>query len=63
MIKNKKCSDIFIETRLPNLMDTLIELFGEIKGRFYYNSAVAILENELENIDDRGNKAVGKHLS
>lgn len=61
-MKNNNDSDVFKKTRLPNLMDTLIVLFGEIKGRFYYNSAVTVLENELENIDDRGNKAVGKHL-
>lgn len=62
MKKNKKGSDVFKKTRLPNLMDTLIVLFGEIKGRFYYNRAVTILEQELQNIDDRGNKTIGKHL-
>jgi len=60
--KVKKDKDVFKKTRLPNLMDTLIVLFGEIKGRFYYNKAVIILDNELESIEDRGNEVVDKHL-
>lgn len=62
MMKNMKDRDVFKKTRLTNLMDTLIVLFGEIKGRFYYNKAVTILENELQSIEDRGNAVVDKHL-
>lgn len=62
MMKDKKDRDVFKKTRLPNLMDTLIVLFGEIKGRFYYKKAVIILEDELKSVEDRGNAAVDKHL-
>jgi hypothetical protein len=62
MIKNKKNRDVFKKTRLPNLLDTLIVLFGEIKGRFYYNKAVIILECQLKSVDDRGSKTISKHL-
>lgn len=58
----KKETDIFRTTRLPNLQDTLVILFGEIRGRYYFEKAVIILKNELKMIDDRGNKTIGKHL-
>ncbi|MDO9493879.1 L-2-amino-thiazoline-4-carboxylic acid hydrolase [Acetobacterium sp.] len=63
MSKNIKSSVVFKKTRLDNLQETLIILFGEIRGRHYFDKAAFILENELKTMDDRGSKAINKHLS
>jgi hypothetical protein len=62
MMKNKQGRDVFKKTRLSNIQETLVILFGEIRGRHYFGKAEAILENELKNVDDRGSKAIGRHL-
>ncbi|WP_373482382.1 L-2-amino-thiazoline-4-carboxylic acid hydrolase [Acetobacterium sp.] len=62
MRQNKKSGAVFKKTRFAHLQETLIILFGEIRGRHYFNKAAQILENELKIIDDRGSKAISKHL-
>lgn len=54
---------VFSETKLSKLEQSLIQTFSDVKGTVIFERATAILNSELENIDDRGNRAVHKHLN
>lgn len=54
-------NNLFSKTRIPNIQSTLNEKFGE-QGNALFTAAVQILSSELNTVDDRGNKVIGKHI-
>lgn len=54
---------VFSKTVLNNLEQSLTSAYGMGKATLIFDRATSILNNELNNMDDRGNKIVRKHLS
>jgi hypothetical protein len=59
---NDVSKNIFSNTRLPLLKQSLILRYEEEQGEKVFDIASGILEDELKNLDDRGNKAIHMHL-
>jgi hypothetical protein len=53
----------FSKTFLRNLEPSLVSAYGSEKATVIFERASSILNDELNHIDDRGNKAIRKHLS
>ena len=53
----------FSKTFLKNLDQSLASAYGSEKATLIFERASVILNNELNRMDDRGNKAVRKHIS
>ena len=53
----------FSKTILKNLDQSLASAYGSEKATLIFERASVILNNELNRMDDRGNKAVRKHIS
>ena len=58
-----KRESAFSKTVLINLESSLSSAFGSEKAEVIFEKVSSILNDELINMDDRGNKAVRKHLS
>jgi hypothetical protein len=54
-------NNMFSKTLLPNIQSTLNEKFGE-QGNSIFTSAEQILSAELNTVDERDNKVIGKHI-
>ena len=54
-------NNIFSKTLIPNIKSTLNEKFGE-QGNAIFTIAEQVLSAELNTVDDRGNKIIGKHI-
>jgi len=54
---------VFSKTALKNLEQSLALAYGSEKAPLIFERATSILNSELDNMDDRGNKAVRKHIS
>ncbi len=57
-----KRESAFSKTVLKNLQSSLSSAFGSEKAVVIFEKASSILNNELIQLDDRGNKAIRKHL-
>lgn len=65
-MKSKKESgdkQVFSKTVLNNLEQSLISAYGIEKGAAIFERATSIVNDELNNMDYRGNKIIRKHLS
>jgi hypothetical protein len=54
--------NVFSKSMMANIKKSLILLFGSEKAVQIYQKAAAIFENEIKNMDDRGNKIIRRHL-
>jgi hypothetical protein len=54
---------VFSKTVLQNLEQSLTSVYGYEKATLIFDRATSILNNELNTMDDRGNKVVRKHIS
>lgn len=54
--------DIFAKTRIPNIKQAIAESFTDKDVDAIYKDASCILSLELKNANERGNKAIAKHL-
>lgn len=63
MITETMGKSAFSKTVLKNLGQSLEVVYGSEKAILIFENASLILHAELNNIDDKGNKAVRKHLA
>jgi hypothetical protein len=54
---------VFSKTVLNNFEQSLTSAYGKEKATLIFDRATSILNSELNNMDDRGNKVIRKHLS
>ncbi|MCB6570570.1 L-2-amino-thiazoline-4-carboxylic acid hydrolase [Eubacterium limosum] len=54
--------DIFSKTRIPNIKQAMAENFADKDANAIYQDACTILQYEIAHSNNRGNKAVEKHL-
>jgi hypothetical protein len=52
----------FTATRLSGLYESLTTVYGHDKGSGIFSAAEKILLAELTNVNDRGNKMIGRHM-
>jgi hypothetical protein len=57
----KRCSN-FTTTRLSDLSKSLTLAYGHDKGGKIFAAAENILASELTEVNDRGNKTIGRHI-
>ncbi|HPF43221.1 MAG TPA: L-2-amino-thiazoline-4-carboxylic acid hydrolase [Syntrophomonadaceae bacterium] len=57
-----KKNSTFAKTILPNLFESLAAVYGNETGIKIFNAAKSILAGELAEVNDRGNKIIGRHL-
>jgi hypothetical protein len=55
--------DLFKSTAIPNLREELLKKFPSVNPEAVFENACNILKQELIGMDDRGNRAIRKHLS
>ena len=55
--------NVFSKTVLKNLEQSLSSEYGNEKADLIFEKASSILYNELNNLSDKGNKVVRKHIS
>lgn len=55
--------NVFSKTVLKNLEQSLSSEYGNEKADLIFEKASSILNNELNNLSDKGNKVVRKHIS
>jgi hypothetical protein len=61
-ITKSKRKSVFSKTVLKNLEQSLPSIYGREKATLIFERATSILNNELNNVNDKGNKVIRKHI-